>query len=165
MKNTMIALSLLWIAGCSNPVEVRAGYDAQSVKDEARATLIAYSEALSNGDIEKAAAYYDRDTDFHWIERGGVQYKSGEEAAASLKSLIVPGAKAKLTFDEIHIADLGPTSALVSTHFIYEMDYENNQQDFSFDGWMSIALTKRQQGWRFAAGQVGPGRANRENSE
>ncbi|GJL94006.1 MAG: hypothetical protein DHS20C05_04110 [Hyphococcus sp.] len=164
MKNMMIVLSLIWIAGCSNPVDVPAGYDPQSVKDEARAALIAYGEALSSGDIEKAAEYYDRDADFHWIERGGVQYESGDEAAASLKALIVPGATAKLTFDDIRIADLGPTAALASAYFTYEMDYENDQQDFSFGGWMSVALTKRAQGWRFAAGQVGPGPANRSNS-
>jgi len=128
-----------------------------NVKNQARDALLAYADAINVGDVELAASFYDNDPDFHWIERGGVQYDNSEAAANSLKELIVPNASAMLTFDNVKVADLSVNAALVSAHFDYQMSFQGDQPSFSFDGWMSVAMVKRAEGWRIAAGQVGPG--------
>lgn len=156
MKITNYILVLTLIFGCSQH-EGAATEQTIDVKKEARNALLDYGEAISVGDIALAASYYDRDPDFHWIERGGVQYESGDAAADALKALIVPGASARLSFDNIKVVDLSDNTAFVSAHFDYEMSFKGDQPGFSFDGWMSVAMVKRAQGWRIAGGQVGPG--------
>lgn len=156
MKNLIYIFVFTLIHGCSAPGDAARDQNI-NVKTEASNALLAYGEAISVGDIDLAVSYYDRDSDFHWIERGGVQYESADAAADSLKALIVPGAAAKLTFDNIIVTDLSGNVAFVSAHFDYQMSYTGDQPGFSFDGWMSVGMVKRSGGWRIAAGQVGPG--------
>lgn len=138
------------IAACSNQVT--------DVKLEAKEALLAFGAAINTGDIEVAVAFYDTDPDFHWIERGGVQYENGAAAAASLNELLASGRKSVISYDDIRVADLSPTSALVSAHFYMTIRQSEEAVPFSFDGWTSIAMVKREGRWFFAAGQAGPGR-------
>lgn len=164
MKTLVYVVAIVLIGGCSAQNDATSD-QAFDVKNEARKALLAYGEAINSGDIDLAASYYDRDPDFHWIERGGVQYESGDAAAASLQGLIVPGSSANIRFDNVKVADLAADAAFVSAHFTYEMSYGGDQPGFSFDGWMSVAMVKRVEGWRIAAGQVGPGPDTKPSSD
>lgn len=124
---------------------------------EAKAAFEAYVGALNKGDIAVAAAMYDAEEGFHWIERGQVQYESGEEAAASLKSLVANGSAIEMTLGTVRVAELTAGSALVSAQFSFAMSAENGDPQFSFDGWMTVGMVKRTDGWRIAGGQSGPG--------
>lgn len=126
---------------------------------EARAAFQAYADALNTGDIEAAAAMYDTEEGFHWVERGGIQYENGADAAVSLGNLTAGGAPTRMTVDTIRVADLGDGAALVSAHFDFAMLSTEGVEQFSFDGWMTVGMVKRATGWRIAGGQVGPGLA------
>lgn len=125
---------------------------------EARAAFEEYVAALNSGDIDKAAAMYDSGDGFHWIERGGVQYDKGEKAAASLRSLSASGGKSEMKTDDVRVASMGDSSALVSAHFDYAMLDDTGKEQFSFDGWMTIGMVKRANGWKIVGGQTGPGK-------
>lgn len=153
MKNFSAIVAGLLLAACS----AQNSHNVADVKASASDALIAYTEAINTGDLQRAASFYDDDPDFHWIERGGVQYDNAEAASASLQGFAIPGATAAMTLDQIHVADLSATAALVSTHFDFSMTFENGEGNFAFDGWMSVAMVKRDDGWRIAGGQVGPG--------
>jgi hypothetical protein len=112
---------------------------------------------LNAGDTDKAAAMYDTTDGFHWIERGIIQYENGADAAASLRALSETGGRSNMTIDSVRVAELGDTSALVSAHFDFVMFSEENEEAFSFDGWMTVGMIKREEGWRIAGGQTGPG--------
>lgn len=127
------------------------------VNAEARGAFDDYVADLNRGDYAKASLIYDLAPDFHWIERGGIQYESGAEAAVSLLSLGGQGSTPRMTTDEMRITYLSPTSTLISTHFYFQMVDEDGNVQFGFDGWMSVAMVKKENGWVFAAGQVGPG--------
>ena len=152
----MLAAALL--AGCGAAVEAGSvGLPSgDAAKEEARAALLAYAAAINEGDVDKAGEIYDRDADFHWIDRGVIQYQDGEAAAESLRGLIAPGATATMTFGEIRTADLAPGAVLVSARYNYEMSYAGDDEGFSFGGWMTLAMVKRENGWRIAGGQAGP---------
>lgn len=147
----------LGLSGCTRSAPGPELNDEQ-VKAEVRGAFDAYVADLNRGDYAQAALIYERGQNFHWIERGGIQYASGAEAAASLQSFEGQGVTPRMTNDEMHVAYLSPGSALVSTHFTFEMMEAGGETRFAFNGWMSVAMVKRQNRWLFAAGQVGPGR-------
>jgi ketosteroid isomerase-like protein len=124
---------------------------------EARAAMEAYVQALNEGDIETAAGMYDTGPGFHWIERGGVQYESGSQAAASLRQLSQDGGSTRMIMEQIQVAELGEGAALVSGYFTITRYSDDGSAQFSFDGWMTVGMTKRADGWRIAGGQTGPG--------
>ncbi|MEO9636005.1 MAG: nuclear transport factor 2 family protein [Parasphingorhabdus sp.] len=128
----------------------------------AEAAFADYVAALNNGDVEVAASIYDDADGFHWIERGAVQYASAAEAANSLKASLRSGGKAKMRTDNVHVAEMGTDSALVSAHFEYTMFDDADKALFSFDGWMTVGMVRRKNGWKIAGGQTGPGAAEQE---
>lgn len=146
------ALSIL-VAACG------ASYNGEQTKTEAGAALQDYVDAINAGDVALAASFYDKDPDFHWVERGGIQYDDAADAAASLEGLVVPGSTATMTLDQVRVADVSADAALVSAHFDYAMSFEGGTDGFAFDGWMTVAMVRRADGWRIAGGQVGPGAA------
>ena len=137
------------IAACnSEPVDTRA---------QAHRAFETYIEALNRGDTETAASMYDNNEGFHWIERGGVQYESGAEAADSLRALSANGGRSNMSVDNIRVAVLADGAALVSGHFDFTMLSSDGEPQFSFDGWMTVGMVKRAGAWRIAGGQTGPG--------
>ncbi len=134
--------------------------EPNDTRNEARSAFEAYIEALNSGDTAAAASMYDTEDGFHWIERGGVQYETGEDAAASLRSLSANGGKPQMTVDSIRVAGLANDAALVSAHFNFVMLSDEGESQFSFDGWMTVGMVRRAEGWRIAGGQTGPGLAN-----
>lgn len=140
---------LLLIAACDSP--------SIDTEEEAEAAFRAYVEALNSDDLSIAASMYDRKDGFHWIERGGVQYESGADAAASLQALAQAGGKSQMTVDSIRVAEMADGAALVSAHFDFVMLSSEGERQFAFDGWMTVGMVKRADGWRIAGGQSGPG--------
>lgn len=63
----------------------------------------------------------------------------------------------KMTTNQMMVVYLSPVSVLISTHFDFEMIGDSEETRFAFDGWMSVATSKKEERWVFAAGQVGPG--------
>ncbi len=124
---------------------------------EAKAAFQAYVDAINTGDIESASAMYDNEDGFHWVERGGVQYARGEDAAESLRTLTSSGGVPRMSIDDIHAAHLDKGAALVSAHFDFSMLSDAGEVQFSFDGWMTVGMVMRSGVWRIAGGQVGPG--------
>lgn len=124
---------------------------------EAVAAFEAYVEALNTGEIETAAAIYDLSPGFHWIERGGIQYESGAAAAQSLKSLSASAGSSKMTVNTMKVSELAEGAVLLSAHFDFAMLSEAGEEQYSFDGWMTIGMAKRDTGWRIAGGQTGLG--------
>jgi len=122
----------------------------------AQSAFESYVEALNAGETDTAANYYDTADGFHWIERGGIQYENGSDAANSLRDL-QSTASSKMTLDNIRVAELSATSALISTHFDFTMLSAANEPQFSFDGWMTVGMVYREGGWKIAGGQTGPG--------
>lgn len=149
LKSFMLSGFLLLIAACSGP--------SINTEQEAASAFEAYVEALNSDDVSVAASMYDREDGFHWIERGGVQYESGADAAASLQSLTQTGGKSQMTVDSIHVAEMAEGAALVSAHFDFVMLSSEGQQQFAFDGWITVGMVKRAEGWRIVGGQTGPG--------
>lgn len=151
MRFMMIFL-MIALAACSP-----ANGDAEI---SAEAAFADYVAALNNGDIEVAASIYDDADGFHWIERGAVQYASGAEAAKSLKASLQSGGKVRMRTDNVHVAEMGTDSALLSAHFEYTMLDEADIALFSFDGWMTVGMVKREDGWKIVGGQTGSGKAD-----
>lgn len=126
---------------------------------ESQVAFETYIEALNEGDVEKAAQIYDLSPGFHWIERGGIQYDTGAAAADSLKSLSQNGGSSKMTLDNLRVVKLAENAALISTHFDFVMLSDVGEEQFSFDGWMTVGMAKRDSGWKIAGGQTGPGKS------
>ena len=147
---------MLLMVACSPEVN-SPDHKADDVIGEAQAAFTSYIANLNRGDYDSASQIYDTEPGFHWIERGHIQYASGTEAAVGLKSFKANDVRAKMTTDQMVATYLSPTSVLISTHFDFAMLGPDENVQFSFDGWMSVAMVKRQDRWVFAAGQVGPG--------
>ena len=123
---------------------------------DARAAFEAYVHAINTADAEAAAAFYDRDPDFHWIEQGQLRYTDAADAAESMKGLLSVDGTPQMTVNDVLIADLGESAALVTANFDFAMLGPDGQPRFSFGGWMSVAMIAREDGWKIAAGQSGP---------
>lgn len=149
LKPFILAGVFILIAACGSP--------SINTEEEAETAFKAYVEALNSDDVSVAAGMYDLEDGFHWIERGGVQYDSGADAAASLQGLAQAGGKSQMTVDSIHVAEMADGAALVSAHFDFVMLSSEGEQQFAFDGWMTVGMVKRAEGWRIAGGQTGPG--------
>jgi len=149
MKSLALVITALMLASCGAP----EGNPAQ----EAEAAFDQYVAAINAGDTSAIASMYDTNPGFHWVERGGVQYTSGKEATASFEELLASGMEPRMTIDNMQIAVLGDSSALVSTHFDLAMHDAAGAEQFAFDGWMTVGMVKRDDGWKIAGGQTGPG--------
>ena len=149
MRIVQLIIVSLALAACGD-AQIDTSKEAQDAFEE-------YVSFLNAGDTDKAAAMYDTTDGFHWIERGIIQYENGADAAASLRALSETGGRSNMTIDSVRVAELGDTSALVSAHFDFVMFSEENEEAFSFDGWMTVGMIKREEGWRIAGGQTGPG--------
>lgn len=124
---------------------------------EAEAAYRGFVAAINAGDYDAAAAIYGDGPGFHWIERGGVQYDSGADAAASLKSLGAGGGRIAIDLGEMHTAALGKAAALVSVHFTLRALTAAGEESFAFDGWTTVGMRNGPDGWRIVGGQTGPG--------
>ncbi|MDJ0643516.1 MAG: nuclear transport factor 2 family protein [Erythrobacter sp.] len=124
---------------------------------EAEAAFGQYVAAINAGDSAAIADMYDDNPGFHWVERGGVQYTTGREATASFEELIASGSNPRMTTDDMQVAVLVDGSALVSTHFDLALLDAAGTEQFAFDGWMTVGMVKREDGWKIAGGQTGPG--------
>ncbi|MEL6529743.1 MAG: nuclear transport factor 2 family protein [Pseudomonadota bacterium] len=149
MKHAGIALAALLFTGCTQTLS--------DPTQEAEAAFEQYVTAINNGDASAVASMYDDNPGFHWVERGSVQYTSGEAAVASFEELVASGSTPRMTTGTIQVAALGSESALVSTHFDLALLDEAGAVQFSFDGWMTVGMVKRDSGWKIAGGQTGPG--------
>ena len=63
-----------------------------------------------------------------------------------------------MTLDTMRVSNLTNDSALLSTHFDFVMRSKDGDTQFSFDGWMTVGMVRREEGWKIAGGQTGPGR-------
>lgn len=149
MKHLTVFAAALLFTGCAQQIG--------DPEQEAEAAFGQYVEAINAGDTIAIAAAYDNNPGFHWVERGGVQYTSGEEATASFEQLVASGSHPRMTTDNMQVAVLGDHSALVSTHFDLTLLDETGAKQFAFDGWMTVGMVKREDGWKIAGGQTGPG--------
>lgn len=146
--STLACLAMV-IASCGAP--------APDTASEARIAFEDYIDALNEGDIESAVEMYDSEPGFHWIERGGIAYENGSEAAASLRSFSAESSSNEMRAEQIQVAVLAEGAALVSGYFTFAQLSEEGETLFSFDGWMTLGMVKRPEGWRIAGGQSGPG--------
>jgi len=143
----------LLLVGC---VENGSGYVDDDVKAEAAGAFARYADAINESDYEVAAAFYDDDADFHWIDRGALQYDSSQAAAASLRGFAQPGMKAVFTLEDPYVGDLSRESVLLSVRYRFDQQTEEGEAVFGFDGWMTVGMVKRDDGWKIAGGQAGP---------
>ena len=150
MRSLIIGIVGIVLASCNQ--------QASSNDISAKAAFENYVTELNNGNTSKAAAYYDSNDGFHWIERGSVQYETGQEAANALMSLQSSGGQAHMSLSDTRVAKLSQTSALVSSHFDFDMLDMDGKPQFSFNGWMTVGMVKRPDGWKIAGGQTGPGK-------
>jgi len=144
------------LVGCSKPTADPA--------TEAGDAFARYVEAINKGDTEAVAAMYDSNAGFHWIEQGGVRYATGNEAGTAFAELARSGSRAQMTTDEMQVAILSDTSALISSHFEFSLLDASGVEQFAFDGWMTVGLAKRENGWKIAGGQTGPGRQQEQET-
>lgn len=151
MRIILLIMVCFGLAACSTPKVDSAA--------AAKSAFESYVAAINDGDIARAASFYDDGPGFHWIERGGVQYTKGAEAAASLKQLAAGGGKSSMTIDHVQVAPMSATAALVSAHFDFAMLDASGSKEFGFDGWMTVGMVERNGGWKIAGGQTGPGKA------
>ena len=151
-RGTIFLAVALILTACSKqtPVEDDAAQGAQQAFED-------YIASINAGDTDKAAQIYDRAEGFRWVERGDVQYASGNEAAASLKESFPAGSRVAMEIDEMHSAEMGPDAALLSAHYTFSAFNQDGTPQYSFDGWMTVGMVKRAEGWRIAGGQTGPG--------
>ena len=152
--------SVALLGGCSGQLPDNAADQAEvaaTATAEAEQAFEGFVAAINSGDTATAATIYDRSDGFRWVEGGVVQYASGDEAAASLKQNFPAGSRMLLVVDEMHSAALGPDSALLSAHYTMTALNPNGSEQFSFDGWMTMGMAKRAEGWRIVGGQAGPG--------
>lgn len=147
MKRLQMIVVAVLVASCSAPVDNTA--------QDARLAFEAYVEALNAANFDSAAQMYDNSEGFHWIERGGVQYESGSDAANSLRALSDSGGKPQMRLDAVRVAKLADGAALVSAQFDFQMLAETGDEMFAFDGWMTVGMVRREKGWRIAGGQTG----------
>ena len=150
MRTLLICAFSLFLAACGKASTTSYATPEQAFED--------YVAALNNGDAAKAADYYDTADGFHWIERGHVQYETGEEAASSLRALQSSGGQSEMTLDTMRVSNLTNDSALLSTHFDFVVRSKDGDTQFSFDGWMTVGMVRREEGWKIAGGQTGPGK-------
>jgi len=150
-----IPLGIVLILGACDQAAVPESGNAA----EAERAFETYVAAINDGDTEKATQFYDRADGFHWVERGNVQYASGDEAAASLIENSSAAHRVTMKIDDLHSAPLGPGAALLSAHFTYSARGSHGSLIYSFDGWMTVGMVKRAEGWRIAGGQTGPGKS------
>ncbi len=151
MRILATAASALLLVNCAPQQSIPA------TESEAEAAFDQYVEAVNSGQSSAVAAMYDDNPGFHWVERGGVQYTSGDEAAASFEELVASGMEPRMTTDTMQVSILGERSALVSAHFDLAMFDASGAEQFAFDGWMTVGMVKREDGWKIAGGQTGPG--------
>ncbi len=149
MKRLIGTAIALFVAGCAP----QAGDPAQ----EAKSAFGQYVAAINAGDSAAISDMYDDNPGFHWVERGGVQYSTREQATASFEELVNSGSKPHMTIDDMQVAVLGDDSALVSTHFDLALRDATGAEQFAFDGWMTVGMVRRESGWKIAGGQTGPG--------
>ncbi len=149
MRFIIVGIIVIILASCG-PSKPTSDISAQSAFET-------YVAALNQGDVVKAASYYDTADGFHWIERGHVQYETGAEAGKALMALQSGGGQSEMTLDNIRVAELTQNSALISSHFDFVMTSESGELQFAFDGWMTVGMVKREDGWKIAGGQTGPG--------
>ncbi|HPE29861.1 MAG TPA: DUF4440 domain-containing protein [Parvularculaceae bacterium] len=155
MRTFFLSAFCFFCASCSGAT----AYDAGKTKAEAAALLADYALAISTGDFDRAASTYDDDEDFHWIDRGMLQYASASDAAASLKSIAQPGMKSVLILEKPVVADLSENAALASVRYRFDQRQENGDPLWGFDAWMTVGLVKRDDGWKIAARQAAPAAA------
>lgn len=153
MRNLGMILLCLVLVACVQAVPKADSDSAAKAVD----AFEAYVDALNAGDIETAAAIYDLSPGFHWIERGGVQYETGAEAARALKSLSANAGLSRMTVNTVKVSELAEGAVLLSAQFDFAMLSEAGDEQFSFDGWMTVGMAKRDGGWRIAGGQTGAG--------
>ena len=128
----------------------------EDAKTQAHAAFDAYVLAINAGDLATAAMFYDDDPDFHWIDRGILQYDSADAAQASLKNSSPPGSAVTFSYDEIYVADLSDHAAMLTVRYTYDVSFENGGKGYGWQGWMTLAMVKRENGWKIAGGQAGP---------
>ena len=127
---------------------------------QARAAFGTYVEAINTGDLDAAAAMYDRTPGFHWIEFGHVRFATGDDAATSIMALAEEGATPVMTVQDVLAANMGDDAALVSAHYDFRMQGEDGARLYSHTGWLSLGFVRRADGWKIAGGQNGPGGAD-----
>lgn len=142
------------LAGCQ---DAASPADVASNADGAQAAFEQFVADINAGRIDAAAGYYDRAPGFHWVERGAVQYETGDAAAASLTSNFSPDSNSAMTLHDIRVAPMGADAAVVSAQFTFSATDQASGADFAFEGWMTVGMVRRADGWRIAAGQSGPG--------
>lgn len=126
------------------------------IKTQARTAFDAYVLAINEGDLETAAAFYDDDPDFHWVDRGILQYDSATAAGDSLKASSPPGSTTAFSYDQLYMADLADNAALLTVRYNYDVSFEGGGEGYGWQGWMTLAMVKRDNGWKIVAGQAGP---------
>lgn len=62
-----------------------------------------------------------------------------------------------MTTDNMQLAVLGDGRALISAHFEMALLDKAEAEQFPFDGWVTVGMVKRDDGWKIAGGQTGPG--------
>lgn len=149
LKPLVAAVALPLLTACAAAAD-------ENASAQARAAFDAYVAAINNGDVDTAASLYDRDPDFHWVEKGELRYTSADAAVESMTGLLAMGGMPLMTVNEVLVADLGDDAALVTANFNFVMLGEDKTPMFGFDGWISTAIVRREDGWKIAAGQSGP---------
>ena len=147
MKKIIISAALL--SACSAPQAT----DPASVKQEVNASLAAFANAVNEGDVETAAAFYHEGQDFYWVERGQLQYDNAGAAKTSLLSLADNGFDADVKYIDSHISVLGPDAAIASMRFETTFTHQDGRT-FSFGGWQTTGMTRTSEGWKISGGHT-----------
>lgn len=148
-------LACIVVAACAPVTDFEANASSD-VKTDVRSAFDAYVAAINAGDLQKATTYYDNDDDFHWIDQGKLQYASAEAAKESLLNSSPSDSSTQFAYDGVYIADLSANAALVSVRYTYAVSFESDATGYGWEGWMTFAMVKREDGWKIAGGQAGP---------
>ena len=119
--------------------------------DTAEEAFREYIPSINTDDFQHASRFYSREGPFYWIENGVMQFESAEEATAGLRGLSVAGGQPNLTIRSLRVAPMGKKSALLTAHIDFVMRDRSGTVQFALDRWMTMGMTRGDQGWRIMA--------------
>ena len=141
-----------FMTACAPKATVTA-YDPMTTREEASVAFRAYIDAINEGDTQRAGEFYDRAEGFHWVERGSVGYETGDEAAAAVSAFTDNNTTTHMAIIEMRVAELSPDAATVSVQSEFTAIMTGGMT-MKIPGWMSVAMARRDDGRKIAAGMT-----------
>jgi ketosteroid isomerase-like protein len=132
---------------------VRAATDDSAAAREARAAFARYTEAFNAGRDLDAMAFYSDDSRFHWVEDGKLAYTSAamiRESVAQVRKLFPT-----VAFEpgEVRTTVFGRDAVQLTVPFAQRL-VDGGGVASTFEGSMTLSLTKGSGSWRAISGHT-----------